>query len=277
MTTDGKDSRTSDYLLGCKDEELARLEQQHELWSAGARALWQRAGFGEGQSLLDLGCGPGFSTLDLARLVGPGGSVLGVDASPKFLEFLTSQAEAHGLVNASALQADAHELELAAETFDGVYSRWLFCFLERPEQVVARVAPALRTGGRFAINDYFNYRAFTFGPRNAALDKVVEAVQICWRDRGGDLDIGGRLPAMLAGHGCEVCEIRPIAHVARPGSPLWNWPRQFFRGFLPTLEEGGWITHDDSAAFWRAWEIADRNPWSFIYLPPMVDIIAIKR
>ena len=54
-------------------------------------------------------------------------------------------------------------------------------------------------------------------------------------------------------------------------------PRQFFRNFLPTLEQGGWITPEDSEAFWRAWEIADRNPASFIYLPPMVDIIAVKK
>ena len=58
------------------------------------------------------------------------------------------------------------------------------------------------------MNDYFNYRAFTFAPRGPALDRVVEAVQESWRRTGGDLDIQERVPAMMERCGLEIREIR---------------------------------------------------------------------
>ena len=69
MTTRSEDHcESGDYLLGTGDDELARLEKQHRVWSAAARDLWRLAKFGPGQALLDLGCGPGFTSLDLARI-----------------------------------------------------------------------------------------------------------------------------------------------------------------------------------------------------------------
>ena len=49
---------TNEYLLGCAPEELHRLGFQHRVWSHATHALWNRAGFGPGQRLVDLGCGP---------------------------------------------------------------------------------------------------------------------------------------------------------------------------------------------------------------------------
>ena len=57
----------SSYLLGTHTEELERLRFQHELWLPAARAAWQRAGLGAGMRVLDVGAGPGFAAMDLAR------------------------------------------------------------------------------------------------------------------------------------------------------------------------------------------------------------------
>ena len=61
------------YLLGTDPEEGLRLETQHRVWGEAARDLWDRAGFGMGARLLDLGCGPGFAALELAARVGARG------------------------------------------------------------------------------------------------------------------------------------------------------------------------------------------------------------
>jgi ubiquinone/menaquinone biosynthesis C-methylase UbiE len=61
-----------DYLLGTHDEEVERLGLQHRVWRPRASDAWRRAGFTTGQTLLDVGCGPGWATLDLAEIVGPG-------------------------------------------------------------------------------------------------------------------------------------------------------------------------------------------------------------
>jgi len=67
------------YILGTEDDELTRLERQHEVWKKETQTLYSAAEFSEGQTLLDLECGPGFTTLDLQKRVGETGQVIAVD------------------------------------------------------------------------------------------------------------------------------------------------------------------------------------------------------
>lgn len=60
-----------EYVLGTDDAELARLGFQHQVWARVTVAAWEHAGFHRGATLLDVGCGPGYATFDLASLVGP--------------------------------------------------------------------------------------------------------------------------------------------------------------------------------------------------------------
>jgi ubiquinone/menaquinone biosynthesis C-methylase UbiE len=58
-----------EYALGTNDAEIVRLGVQHKLWSASAFAVWERAGIGVGKTVLDIGCGPGYTSYDLAGVV----------------------------------------------------------------------------------------------------------------------------------------------------------------------------------------------------------------
>jgi SAM-dependent methyltransferase len=266
-----------EYVLGTHDEELIRLGFQHRLWGAEAFALWERAGFAPGQTILDLGCGPGYASFDLAALVGERGRVMAVDASARFIEHLRVQQRARGVINIEAHVGDVHCLELAEGVVDSAYARWVLCFVSDPEAVVAGIARALRPGGVLAIQDYFNYRAITLAPRSAAFDRVITAVDQSWRLRGGDPDIVGRLPAILQRCGLTMREIRPIARVARPGSALWNWPTSFFRNYVPTLVEMGLLTADEQRAFEQDWAARSCDSATFFCTPPMYDVIATRR
>ena len=75
-----------DYVLGTHEEEIERLGLQHRVWRPRALDAWARAGFSRGQTLIDVGCGPGHATLDLAEIVGPSGRVVAVDRSRRFLD-----------------------------------------------------------------------------------------------------------------------------------------------------------------------------------------------
>ncbi len=81
-----------DYVLGTHDDELIRLGLQHRVWRPRALDVWRRAGFTVGQTLLDVGCGPGYATADLAGIVGDRGQVVAVDRSERFLEVLRAIA-----------------------------------------------------------------------------------------------------------------------------------------------------------------------------------------
>jgi len=265
-----------DYLLGTRDEELERLGFQHRVWAEEAFASWRRAGFGYGSAVVDVGCGPGFASIDLAHLVGPQGRVIAADSSEKFLAYLNATARAQGLDNIETLCTDVQLLSLPTASLDGAYARWILCFLPDPEAVVKAIASALKPGGTFVAMDYFNYGAFTLAPRSAAMDRVIAAVQESWCRSGGDLDIQGRLPGIMQACGLEVTDVRCIAKIARPGSPEWLWPESFFASFLLTLQEMDLISEAEAEDFRVDWNARAADPASYMALPLQYEIIGRK-
>lgn len=265
------------YVLGDEDAELHRLGFQHRLWVEITAALWRRAGILRGMHVLDVGAGPGFATIDLAYLVGPEGSVTAIDESERMLAHTRARAEAERFPNVTTIQADAQALDLPPESADAAFSRWVLCFVPDPEAVIAGVARALRPGGVFAVQDYFNYESLTLAPRGPALERVVKAVAESWRSHGGDLDVAGKIPGMMRRQGIEVRDITPHGRVARPGTLLWQWPETFFGIFVPKLVEQGFLTRQEQEAFELEWAQRSVDPDSFFWTPPVYDIIGVKR
>jgi ubiquinone/menaquinone biosynthesis C-methylase UbiE len=270
-----------DYVLGTSGDESARLGLQHRLWSAAAHALWERAGVQPGITVLDIGSGPGHASLDLAQIVGPAGRVIAVDESATFLKQLHDQAVSRKHQHIERVLGDVQDLltVLPGEegAIDVAYARWVFCFLERPEEVCRALATLVKPGGRVAIQDYFNYeRCLTLAPRREAFTKVINAVAASWRARGGDTDIMARLPGLFLKHGFRLQHLDVVQRIARPGSSLWHWPNTFWQTFLPRLVETGFITQVDRDAFERTWSEATQDPATFIQLPPVFELIAVK-
>lgn len=265
-----------EYILGTHDEELERLGFQHRVWAKYAYSIWERSGFTTGQTLLDVGCGPGFATQDLSALVGPTGRVIAVDESEKFISYVKSISQTMSIKNIDARVEDVQKLDLPESSIDGAYARWVLCFVSEPEEVIQRVTRSLKPGGVFAVQDYFNYQAFTLAPKSPALDRVVQAVIRSWQKGGGDVDIAGRIPEMMERCGLSVREIKPIVRVARPGSALWNWPYTFFKIFLPVLIDMDLLTPKEGEAFLKEWHDRAENPNAFFMSPPILDIIGTK-
>ena len=266
---------SDEYLLGVSDEELARLGFQHQMWGASTSALWDRAGFGRGQRIVDLGAGPGFASIDLARRVGPEGSIIAIDSSDKAIASLRARAGVEGL-DIDARVADVSTLEMPAD-LDGIFARWLFCFLPNPRDVVRRAAGALRPGGRIAILDYFNYAGLALAPKVDVFPELVRAVQESWAAHGGSLDVAGSLPTWLGEAGLHVDCIEPIVHCARPGDPIWHWPMTFFATYLDVLVERGHLSTTDADEVRRAFEGHAKNPNAFLLTPPVLAIVATRR
>lgn len=106
-----------------------------------------------GHTILDLGCGPGFATVELAELVGPQGKIIAIDASEKYLSYLETLKKVLWLDNIEVCKGDLHDLALPDGNADGAYARWVMCFVKDPKNIIQRVAQILRPGGVFAIND----------------------------------------------------------------------------------------------------------------------------
>lgn len=288
MTSDPKRSQAGEgYVLGVNADEIERLGLQHRLWSDTTHALWRRAGVQPGRRVLDVGCGPGFAAVDLARLVGArsgghdGGEVVGIDESAAYLDFLGHLAAAQNLHNLHTHRIDAvqleHALTLAPASFDAAYARWLLCFVPDPAAVIRGVARVLKSGGSFIVQDYFNYEAMRTAPHSPAFAKAVAATGQSWRSRGGDPDIVGRLPALLEAAGLKVTHLDVHQRLARPGEPMWHWPQTFWANFLPVLVGLGLLTEDDRIAWEREWAELSKTTGAFVLLPPVFDLIAVKQ
>lgn len=264
------------YLLGTGAAELNRLGYQHQVWQEVTERLWTAAGFGFGQTLLDLGCGPGFATLELARLAGPAGRVHAVDASARFIAHLQRCLESGQIDNVEARVGDVHALDLPAASIDGAFARWLLCFVQDPGHVCAEVARVLRPGGVFVVWDYYNYLAVRVHPERTPIRRMFEAYRESTLRSGGSYDIGERVPRLLLEAGLRVDHMLPINRIARPGSATWRWVQLFNANYVPKLVESGLLTEREGEDVHAAWAAAEEDPASFFFTPPMLGIVARK-
>lgn len=270
-----------EYVLGTDGDEAFRLGLQHRMWSAAAHTLWERAKIQPGSVVLDLGCGPGHATVDLAQIVGSTGHVTGIDESASFLKQLNEEAMSRRLTNVERVLGDVQDLDNVMPGHDGAvdaaYARWVFCFLSQPEAVVKGVRRLLKPGGRFIVQDYFNYElGMTLAPRREMFSRIVRAIAHSWRANGGDPDIMGTLPRLLQRNGFEIQHLDVNQRIARPGSTLWHWPDSFYRNFVPRLVADGLVSEAEAAAFFDEWRHASKDPGSFVLVPPVFDLIAVK-
>lgn len=267
----------NEYFFGTSDAELIRLGLQHRLWSRETFDLWERGGVQPGVRVLDVGCGPGHATFDLAQLVTNSGRVIAVDESERFISYLTAQAQVRGVINVETRVCDVQSLGIEPASVDIAYARWLLCYPPRPEDVVKGVASALKAGGRFLVQDYIHWQGMFLSPRGDAFDEVMRATDKAWRESDGDSTIGQRLPAMFEAFGLEVESMRPLQRIARTGEPLWQWPETFFANWVPSLVERGYLRAAVKDAFAAEWAERSRDPNAFIWTPAMVELIGRKR
>src|ERR1700674_1232494 len=103
------------------------------------------------QAILDVATGPGEPALNLAKLVGPEGKVIGVDAVPEMVEAARREAKRQGFQNANFVVALADDLPFPANTFDAVVSRFGVMFFPSPFDSVREMLRVLKPGGRIAM------------------------------------------------------------------------------------------------------------------------------
>lgn len=110
------------------------------------------AGFpGEGAKVLDIGCGAGTTTLDMARRLGPAGASVGVDVSAPLLDAARAAAQAQGVANAQFLEGDAQTFDLGTSTYDAAISRFGVMFFADFEAAFVNLRRALKPDARLAF------------------------------------------------------------------------------------------------------------------------------
>lgn len=264
------------YVLGTHDEEIERLGLQHRVWRPRVTACWQRAGFSLGQSIMDVGAGPGYAAVDLAQIVGDKGRVVAFELSDRFAAYGRAQSDALSLKNLEYRILDLVNDELEVSQFDAAWCRWVMSFVENPAIVVRKVAACLKTGGRFVIHEYLDYSTFSFVPRTPTLDLFVSSTMENWRSANGEPSIGHALVSHIRDAGLKIVHAEPVMFLIRPGDYAWQWPRAWIDSSLPRLVESGQFSQKDADALIEEFRRAESDPSSMILSPSVIEIIAEK-
>jgi len=162
-----------------------------------------------GMSLLDIGCGPGTITADLARLVAPGRATA-VENAPEVLATAMHAARQAGRPIHS-VATDAHALGLVSDTFDVVHAHQVLQHVVDPVQVLREMRRVCAPGGVVAARDS-DYGAFTWYPAVPELDEWLTLYQRLARSNGGEPDAGRRLLSW-----CRKAGLRDVT----PSSSTW--------------------------------------------------------
>jgi demethylmenaquinone methyltransferase/2-methoxy-6-polyprenyl-1,4-benzoquinol methylase len=149
------------------DRVAARYDLLNSLMSAGLHHRWreraaERVGLGPGDSVLDVCCGTGDLTLELAGRTGGDGHVIGCDFSEPMLDLAREKAQARGASGIRFEWADALNLPYDAGRFDAVTVGFgLRNFADR-DRGIREMARVLRPGGRLMILEFTHPRRFPF-------------------------------------------------------------------------------------------------------------------
>ncbi len=269
-----------DYVLGTHDDEIERLGLQHRVWRPRALDAWRRAGFTVGQTIMDVGCGPGYASVDLAEIVGTQGRVVAIDRSRRFMEVLGAARRNRGLHQIDPIELDLDETDIPAGAVadaDGAWARWIFAFLKNPRLAVQRVASAVRPGGSLVIHEYFDYGTWRLAPRVLDIEDFVVAVMQSWRADGGEPDIALDLPRWLVEFGFEIRTLQPIVDIVQPSNYVWRWPQSFVEVNLRRLVELGRMAPDRARVIARAVSEAEATPHTYMITPAVLEIVAVRR
>ena len=263
------------YILGTESAELHRLGLQHQVWSDEAIKGWELAGFTAGQTLLDLGCGPGFCTTELAYITGHSGKVIGVDKSKLYINFLNTITKQFGLTIETQC-CDFDTMRLDNDSLDGIYDRWALAWVPNTKKLLTRLHKALKKGGTIVTQEYFDWSTFQTEPSFPALDKGIAAALLSLKEQSGTIDISRNLPAYFKNCGFEIVSTRPLTKMVTPKQFAWHWPKSFIHIYFPKLIETGYLNQQDANNALNAFDELEAFPGATIFTPSMQEVIARK-
>ena len=140
------------YSLATGAAAAHRLQVLHRIYGPGAQRVLVQAGIKPGLRVADVGCGVGMVTTMLSELVGPRGSVVGIDASSEQIEQARSLLPVEAS-NVSFVVTSAVSTGLPPESFDLVYCRFLLIHLSEPERALAEMHRMLKPNGLLVCED----------------------------------------------------------------------------------------------------------------------------
>jgi SAM-dependent methyltransferase len=214
-----------------------------------------------GLDLLDVGCGPGTLTVDLATRVAPGGDVLGIDVADDVVAAAEQEARARGVDNVRFAPGDFRALGLGPGSFDVVHAHQVLQHLREPVEALEEMARLARPDGGLVAARDSDYGAFRWAPDDEGLARWLEVYTAVTRRNGADATAGRRLLGWAHAAGLDdVTYTSSTWTYATPDERAWwsdLWAeRTVSSSFGEQAVAYGIATTDELAriaAAWRRW------------------------
>jgi ubiquinone/menaquinone biosynthesis C-methylase UbiE len=261
------------YVIGTHDAEITRLGLQHRVWRPSVLQFWNEAGITVGQTIMDVGTGPGYAAADLAEIVGQSGRVIAIDRSRRFLDVVTARR----LANVEIVECDLEHYSWPVESVDRIWCRWVLAFVSDPARVVAGMAHALKPGGAILFHEYWDYRSWRLAPYCAEFEAYVAKVIESWRAAGGEPNIGLALPKLAADNALSISYVRPAVFTPRPADFVWHWPATFARCYADMLLEQHRLTPKEAEQIDCILSRYQAMPNAFMITPGVLQMVAQKK
>jgi arsenite methyltransferase len=139
--------------LGYPQDLLARVPEASCESFAGVANPFSMGPLQPGEDVLDVGSGAGMDTLVAAQMVGPTGSVTGIDMTPEMVAKARGSIAEMGLDNATIIEGSAEHLPFDDATFDVVVSNSVIDLIPDKDAVFSEITRVLRPGGRIQLAD----------------------------------------------------------------------------------------------------------------------------
>ena len=181
------------YFFGHSEGETDRLLRQARMFEPCTRRLFEDAGISPGMKVLDVGSGAGDVALIVADIVGPAGTIVGIDTNAELLATARQRADAVGLKNVAFQVGDVASGPLD-QYFYAVVGRCVFFFIQDRLAVLRRLTESVRRGGVIAFQEPGNATLSASAlPPSPLLNQIWHWVMELYRKTGLDLYAGLRL------------------------------------------------------------------------------------
>lgn len=185
-----------------------------ERW-ADTSDLLRRAELSPGMRCADLGCGGGEVTFEIARLIGPGGRVTGIDMDEVKLGLAFQSAAERGARNVTFRALNVNDWS-EPDAYNVVYCRFLLQHLSRPVDLLRRMWEAVRQGGAIIVEDA-DFDGWCCHPPNDGFDFFLRTYSRAIERRGGDHGIGRKLYGYFLDAGIPSANVSVVQPVYTTG------------------------------------------------------------
>lgn len=180
------------------DDFIKKLELQALETAEERIPLYMQVGLKDAKKTLDVGCGSGFVTRDIAHFTK--GKVVGIDGSSKMIE--VAKEVLQGFNNVELKVANAEKLPFENNSFDIVTCNLVLMWAEKPQKVVDEMARVAKKNGKVLASLEPDYGGKLHWPENPKIDQIFAGKAI--KDRGGDPHIGRKLRMFFVRAGLDT-------------------------------------------------------------------------